>query len=560
MTPHVEYHTVTAFDPQGNQVGKYGFAHKSSPDSGNPKMPQLYPTHANTEEAHQRKGLASAAYALIQNKVGKKLSPSPLQTKHAQKLWESSNRPFGKSEDFTVIVSLPETEDLIKADEYPFGPKEMHPTKGYTSTKWNNNWVWQHGPEIASTHDAHINDPKLIQSLISKMPTPKHKKAMEAVISKIQKDPNRHVIPTLDYNTNRHVLRARHLKKLLFNDGNFSIDTSNPDQLKIIAHERHGAASGPTEFTYNIKVKGATNVQKSIGDDSNGNPSSSGRLRHGSAPDMVPRGNRAGDEDSGPGRDGSSWGEQRPDYRVGELSLLRHLLEDKKLHWSEIYNAYKPLQAPIAQEDGSQYLHDRPLSDIMVRTKDDAEHKALSTRNTPEAQLLMNMLENGAIKYHPKHGFKWHQAQVPAQGAPLAMSENEPVKLIHFSRVKGLKSIDPQHMGTGAPSQETRRGLPEVRRSYFYRANSEPESIVTQGAASKYHVNLQPEHKLYDLANDHEGHIKAAVDANNGAYNSDLVLGRIRDAGYHGFYNSQSSLPHVVALFHSTPVDREEMP
>lgn len=134
-----------------------------------------------------------------------------------------------------------------------------------------------------------------------------------------------------------------------------------------------------------------------------------------------------------------------------------------------------------------------------------------------------------------------------------------PVRLVHFSPRDGLADIDPSKMGTsGVRSEEYRRGLPEVARSYFYREGSKYEPMVEGNARSKYTVELPADHKLYDLSNDHEGHIKAALEENGGAWNSDRVLTRIKSAGYHGFMNSSSQLPNVVALFHAVKPEKEE--
>jgi len=538
----MQSHHIHVFDKNGKPAGSFSF-HQwlEGKNKGT-----VQPWHADVKPEHRRKGIASEAYKMVERHTGTKMSRGDFQSPAAKKLWSAADRKFGKTE---VIISIYEEEPLEKAEEFPTGPRQTHSTKGYQSARWNNEWVWQHGPEIASNHDRYINDPKLIRSMINKMPTPQHKKAMEVVIQRIQNDPNRHVIPTHDREKNRHILRARHLKSLLLNDDNFNIDTSKPNQLKITAKQRHGLATGPTDFIFNIKE--SPNVQKSIRDDQGRDQVRSGSLRPGFGHDLEP--GRDPGSDVNPSGTGSN-----PGRRNAELNLLQHLLEDKRPHWSKAYHDHKHLVTPYVKEDQSKYLKNKPISDIMVRHSGSHVHESLNNRNSPEGQLVIKMLEEGQLRYHPKTGFLLNNFRTATEN--LQRSESAPVNLIHFSRVKGLKSIDPHYMGTGAPSQETRHGVPEVRSSYFYRADSEPEHLVTQGAVSKYHVTLPETHKLYDLANDHEGHIKSAVEANNGAYNSDMVLGKIRDAGYHGFYNSKSSLPNVVALFHSTPVHREEMP
>jgi hypothetical protein len=141
---------------------------------------------------------------------------------------------------------------------------------------------------------------------------------------------------------------------------------------------------------------------------------------------------------------------------------------------------------------------------------------------------------------------------------PHPMAKNAPIQLEHYSAIKGLSEISPGHMGTGAPSQEYKRGLPEVARSYFYRAGSQPEDIVRSRSSAKYKVSLPHTTKIYDLAKDPDSHVKSAISDNGGAWNSDMILGRIRDAGYHGYTNSSSPLPNVVAMFHPVKVHSEE--
>lgn len=131
------------------------------------------------------------------------------------------------------------------------------------------------------------------------------------------------------------------------------------------------------------------------------------------------------------------------------------------------------------------------------------------------------------------------------------------IPLVHYSTTPGLKAIDPTKMGTGAPSQETKHGIPGIKRSFFYRSGTEPEKIVTQNSSAKYHLTLHPTHKIYDLATDPDKLVEQAVQYNQGAWNTDKILGHIKNSGYHGYHNSESSLPNVIALFHSHPVDRE---
>jgi hypothetical protein len=136
--------------------------------------------------------------------------------------------------------------------------------------------------------------------------------------------------------------------------------------------------------------------------------------------------------------------------------------------------------------------------------------------------------------------------------------ELEKAKLEHYSSKQGLRSIDPRFKGTGVDVRTKGRDT-EHPHSFFYRAGTTPEEIVSGQAKSKYTVNIPDEMPLYDLATDNEGHIASAVEQNQGALNMDMVHQRLKDAGYQGFYNSaHPQLSNVVALYHEQPVLEEE--
>lgn len=83
-----EFHVV-AHSPAGKPVGRYTFHH-----NGN----SLKVSTADTDNLHQRKGLASEAYRLIEHHTGLKVQPDKIQSPEAEALWKQPNRPFGKSE------------------------------------------------------------------------------------------------------------------------------------------------------------------------------------------------------------------------------------------------------------------------------------------------------------------------------------------------------------------------------------------------------------------------------------------------------------------------------
>lgn len=84
-------HTITAHDASGKQVG-----HLAAEDTGDGN----FTAHmVEVEPAHQRKGLATAMYQLMERKTGLKAAPDlEAQTKPGEALWRQKKRPFGKSE------------------------------------------------------------------------------------------------------------------------------------------------------------------------------------------------------------------------------------------------------------------------------------------------------------------------------------------------------------------------------------------------------------------------------------------------------------------------------
>lgn len=135
--------------------------------------------------------------------------------------------------------------------------------------------------------------------------------------------------------------------------------------------------------------------------------------------------------------------------------------------------------------------------------------------------------------------------------------------LHHYSRVPGLKTLDPQFQGTGAKGAENKHGVPDVKVTYFYREGAPTEDLVTQQAQSRYTVEAPDEH-LYDIGTDPHGIISKLREQsqnrqiNPGQVTRDEMLGAVRDAGHHGFYNSKSHLPHAVGMFHPTQPIKEE--
>ncbi len=142
-----------------------------------------------------------------------------------------------------------------------------------------------------------------------------------------------------------------------------------------------------------------------------------------------------------------------------------------------------------------------------------------------------------------------------AVSKPLHKDEYADIRdLVHYSKRPDLVHVNPEYMGTGAPSSETRWGVPSVKRSYYYTAGSEPESLVTSSSPHKYTAKLHPEHSIYDIYEDPDGLVRASH-AEIGRLDPDHFLGKIKAAGHYGYRTtSPNAMNNVIGLFHPHPV------
>lgn len=89
--------TVKAYHPSGETVGTYSFAFGSShPQLADGRIP-LHTATSRTLFSHQRKGIASGAYAYAERAINGKVYPGFAQSEDAEDLWKQPNRPFGKA-------------------------------------------------------------------------------------------------------------------------------------------------------------------------------------------------------------------------------------------------------------------------------------------------------------------------------------------------------------------------------------------------------------------------------------------------------------------------------
>lgn len=156
-------------------------------------------------------------------------------------------------------------------------------------------------------------------------------------------------------------------------------------------------------------------------------------------------------------------------------------------------------------------------------------------------------------------------SSVPPSDVPQPTSPGSPssattplATLQHRSSIGGLTELDPAKYGTGQPGAELRRqaSYPQdfVGRTYFTREGGFVEPRF-QKLPHVYETSL-PESHLYDMGKDPGGFgpIASAQAGLDNARAMTLAEKAVKDAGYKGYYNSTSSLPDAVALFHKTPV------
>lgn len=151
-----------------------------------------------------------------------------------------------------------------------------------------------------------------------------------------------------------------------------------------------------------------------------------------------------------------------------------------------------------------------------------------------------------------------HLKQAPKPNLPKSEGMAKGPKLTHYSPKQNLKTLDPNYMGTGAPSQENQQGVPQIKQTSYYKEGVEPEAVVRSGAQSRYEVEGPEEHELYDIYEDPHGLVHESF-SRNGGMNRDDMMGALKNAGYKGFYTTH---PHygqqgVVNLFHEYPVSNE---
>lgn len=134
--------------------------------------------------------------------------------------------------------------------------------------------------------------------------------------------------------------------------------------------------------------------------------------------------------------------------------------------------------------------------------------------------------------------------------------------LYHYSPHENLKTIDPAAQGSGVDARTKGRET-DVPHSFYY-MEDKPEDMVRARSKAKYTVEAPENFKVYDMGKDEHGILKQLREesknrpVNPGMVSKDEQLAAIKNAGYHGFHNSQGALPHAVGVFDAMPTSKEE--
>ncbi len=262
-----------------------------------------------------------------------------------------------------------------------------------------------------------------------------------------------------------------------------------------------------------------------------------------------------------------------PKHAIKHLMKLAHGLGQESSIYSDSYNHemhyHHGDNAGKYHKGQGTAIHKRPpenffstLSDGTTFTHnfnlDEAHDRSQSmVKQTPES---MKKSESSSRVYLAKK----------EDDHPLDSAGPE-TKLIHYSPHGGIETLNPIHHGERRIGAEAKQGTPEHPTTFFYLEGTKPESVVTQGSQHKY-VASKGSMKFYDVGKDHEGmktRAKELAEKENldskypnppgsAVSRREHLDQSIRQAGYHGIYNSSlnDTMRNVVAVYDKVPVDK----
>ncbi len=229
-------------------------------------------------------------------------------------------------------------------------------------------------------------------------------------------------------------------------------------------------------------------------------------------------------------------------YHNGENAGLHAKGQGTAFHKQAPQDFYSTLQ------DGSHFTHNFT----------DELHDSKKSMITPKKEKMNKSELNGR-----PYKLTLAKAENLEKKHPLVGASPD-TKLIHYSPTKGLKELDPKFHGVRKIGAEAKQGAPTHGMNFFYLEGTEPESLVTTGSKSKY-VSSLGNKKVYDIGTDPDGLYGKAKEIadqrqmNPGIVQKDDYHQAIRDAGYHGIYNSSlgDTMNSVVGMFDKMHINEE---
>lgn len=191
------------------------------------KTPSKFTSYKRLEQIKRDHGVMASGNEYHQDELDQAIVEAKMRD--ADKMVQNADRMQRSPVKKAIIDESVFQEDLDKAAPQYEG--ELHPNGHHVAKKHPSGTVmWHSTKEQADKNDRIINDPKNLQGLLQRMPE-SHRDVLLGMVKSVAKDPNRHFVPTQDGKVQK--LRARHIKSLIYNDPEITLDASDPNHLKI---------------------------------------------------------------------------------------------------------------------------------------------------------------------------------------------------------------------------------------------------------------------------------------------------------------------------------------
>ena len=221
--------------------------YKSENLSKSTKTPSKFTGYKRLEQIKRDHGVMASGNEHHQDELDQAIIEAKMRD--ADKMVQNADRMQRKPVKKAIIDESVFQEDLDKAAPQYEG--ELHPNGHHIAKKHPSGTVmWHSTKAVADNNDRIINDPKKIQSLLQRVPE-SHRDVLAGMIKSVARDPNRHFVPTQDRGVQK--LRARHIKSLIHNDPDITLDTSDPNHLKITRQSHSQGVNSGQKIDFSFK-------------------------------------------------------------------------------------------------------------------------------------------------------------------------------------------------------------------------------------------------------------------------------------------------------------------